>query len=109
MMYSVFHFLMRIAAYLYYKKYDICKLKLPKNQAVIIISNHGNSFMDAILIAIALKRKIHFLTRADVFNKPWKRWFLRNINMMPVYRIRDGREALLNNNLIFEKCRSVLA
>jgi 1-acyl-sn-glycerol-3-phosphate acyltransferase len=77
-------------------------------QPLIICANHGNSFMDAILIAITFKRKIHFLARADVFNTPLKRWFLGKINMMPIYRIRDGRAALQNNDLIFKQCKEIL-
>ncbi len=64
--------------------------------------------MDAILIAISTKRELHFLVRSDVFNTPFKRWFFKQLNMMPIYRIRDGREALKINDSIFLKCRKVL-
>ncbi len=64
--------------------------------------------MDAILIAINSKRTLHFLVRADVFDTPFKRWFFGRLNMMPIYRIRDGREALKNNDSIFLKCRKIL-
>lgn len=64
--------------------------------------------MDAILMAIIFKRKLHFLARADAFNSRFKNWFLSKINMMPIYRIRDGREEVKNNNAIFDKCQKIL-
>lgn len=109
MYYSFFRFFLRIAVYLYFKKVYIHNLKtVPRKTPLILVSNHGNSFMDAILIAITLKREIHFLARADVFNSFWKRWFLEKINMMPIYRIRDGREDIKKNKSIFNKCKDIL-
>lgn len=109
MAYSFFRFLLRIAVHVYYKKVYIQSLNtVPHKTPLILISNHGNSFMDAILIAVILKRKIHFLARADVFNSSWKRWFLEKINMMPIYRIRDGREGIKNNESVFTKCNEIL-
>ncbi|HEX7367307.1 MAG TPA: 1-acyl-sn-glycerol-3-phosphate acyltransferase [Pelobium sp.] len=109
MVYQLFYYLVKLTCYFYFKKVRIYN---PQNIGVkkplIICANHGNSFMDAILIAINSKRTLHFLVRADVFNTPFKKWFFAQLNMMPIYRIRDGREALKNNESIFLKCRKVL-
>jgi 1-acyl-sn-glycerol-3-phosphate acyltransferase len=109
MTYFLFYHLFRIVAKLRFKSINLntgeyLNIKLP----LIIIANHGNSFLDAILLAVVFKRKLHFLARADVFNSKFKRWFLSKINMMPIYRIRDGREALKNNDLIFSQCDQIL-
>ena len=109
MLYNVFYYLLRFASFLYFRKIRLYQINnIPDKNPLIICSNHGNSFLDAILIAVLQKRKLHFLARADAFNTPFKRWFLAKINMMPIYRIRDGREELKNNNVIFEKCRQIL-
>ena len=109
MLYNVFYYLLKFASFLYFRKIRLYQTEnIPKENPLIICSNHGNSFLDAILIAVLQKRKLHFLARSDAFNTPFKRWFLAKINMMPIYRIRDGREELKNNNDIFEKCKQIL-
>ncbi|WP_026903575.1 1-acyl-sn-glycerol-3-phosphate acyltransferase [Pedobacter glucosidilyticus] len=109
MIYHIFHFIFSLVIKVYFKKIYTHGLKtIPQNQAFIICSNHGNSLLDAILLAVLLPRKIHFLARADVFNSPIKRWFLKRLNMMPVYRLRDGREALIHNHEVFDACAALL-
>lgn len=109
MIYRLFYYLIKFTCYFYFKRtrvYNPQNIDLKK--PLIICANHGNSFMDAILIAVNSKRTLHFLVRADVFNAPLKRWFFGQLNMMPIYRIRDGREALKNNDRVFLKCKKVL-
>ena len=109
MTYFFFYWLLKITCHLYFRKIKIYDYEnVSPNKPLIICANHGNSFMDAILMAIIFKRKLHFLARADAFNTPFKRWFLGKINMMPVYRIRDGREVLKNNDAIFDRCQQIL-
>ncbi|HET8828400.1 MAG TPA: 1-acyl-sn-glycerol-3-phosphate acyltransferase, partial [Pelobium sp.] len=109
MVYRIFYYLIKFTCYFYFKKVRIYNQEnLNNKNPLIICANHGNSFMDAILIAINTKKKLHFLVRADVFNTPFKRWFFRQLNMMPIYRIRDGREAIKKNDNVFLKCRKIL-
>ncbi len=109
MTYFFFYWLLKFTAKLYFKKIRMYDYEnVSPNKPLIICANHGNSFMDAILMAVIFKRNLHFLARADVFNTPFKRWFLGKINMMPVYRIRDGREVLKNNDAIFDRCQQIL-
>jgi 1-acyl-sn-glycerol-3-phosphate acyltransferase len=109
MTYFFFYHLFRLVAKLRFKTINLSSEEhLYSQQPLIIVANHGNSFLDAILLAVIFKRKLHFLARADVFNTKFKRWFLGKLNMMPIYRIRDGREVLKNNDLIFNKCAQIL-
>jgi len=109
MTYFFFYWLLKITAKLYFKKIRVYDYEnVSPDKPLIICANHGNSFLDAILMAVIFKRDLHFLARADAFNTPFKRWFLGNINMMPVYRIRDGREILKNNDAIFNRCQQIL-
>lgn len=109
MLYHFFYYLLKLTTKLYFKRIRVYHPEhMDTHQPLIICANHGNSFMDAILLAVIFKRKLHFLARADAFNSPFKNWFLRKINMMPIYRIRDGREALKNNDEIFLKCQEIL-
>ena len=74
----------------------------------LLLANHPNSFLDALLIAVSYKRPLHFLARGDVFNRPWHRVLLRLLNMYPVYRIREGRQHVHLNRTTFQFSNEVL-
>jgi len=74
----------------------------------LLVANHPDSFLDALLIAVAYKRPLHFLARGDVFNRPWHRALLRLLNMYPVYRIREGRQHVHLNRTSFQFSNEVL-
>lgn len=80
---------------------------LPKDGALFFAPNHQGAFMDAVLTAVFPSQSIHFLTRADIFNKRSLPW-LRSLNMMPIYRIRDGYGSLSQNDAVFETCFKIL-
>lgn len=81
---------------------------IPASGPVIFTVNHQNAFLDALLVATSNQRHTHFLVRADVFRFRLIRMFFSSLNMMPIYRIRDGRHSLINNHEIFEQCIAVL-
>jgi len=82
---------------------------IPKKGAVLFVSNHKNALLDALLIATITKRNIHFLTRASAFKIRFIKWLLSTVNMMPIYRMRDGKETLAKNEEIFNKCFDILS
>ena len=82
---------------------------VPKQGAVLMVSNHNNALIDALLIATKSGRFSYFLTRASVFKKPLANTILRGLNMLPVYRIRDGWHTISNNNSIFTTCSRLLS
>ncbi|WP_326282676.1 1-acyl-sn-glycerol-3-phosphate acyltransferase [Tamlana sp. 2201CG12-4] len=95
--------------FFYFKRIAIYNIQnIPKNKPVLLLSNHQNALLDALLIAVKGERFSYFLTRASVFKHAFVASFLKSLQMLPVYRIRDGREHLSNNNLIFEKCATLL-
>ncbi|MBW3545567.1 MAG: lysophospholipid acyltransferase family protein [Bacteroidetes bacterium] len=82
--------------------------KIPKEGAIIFAPNHQGAFMDAMLVGAYSKRPVSFLTRADVF-KNWAIPFLKSLNMMPIYRIRDGVQSLSQNDAVFQACFELLS
>ena len=78
------------------------KLLLNQKGPLLIIANHPNSFLDAIIIGSRYNRRIHFLARGDVFTKKHHRFLLGLLNMIPVYRIREGKEFLHLNQYTFD-------
>ena len=47
------------------------KKNIPDGEPVILIANHSASFLDAMLLAVQLKRHVHFYARSDIFRKDW--------------------------------------
>ena len=93
----------------YYRKIrSIGREKIPKKTPVMFIPNHQNSFMDALLVVSTNWKYTFFLTRAQAFSSAFMRWFLEYLNMLPVYRVRDGISSVTKNNAIFGRCIRML-
>jgi 1-acyl-sn-glycerol-3-phosphate acyltransferase len=78
------------------------------NQPKIIASNHPNSFFDAIVIAVKYPQPIYFLARGDAFKKPLVAKFLTALQLVPIYRLSEGKSNLIKNKDTFQKCISLL-
>ena len=79
------------------------KYLLKAKGPLLIIANHPNSFLDAIIIGAQYKRRIYFLARGDAFKKRHHRFFLGLLNMIPIYRLREGKENLHLNEFAFNE------
>lgn len=100
---------LRIGLFFYFKKIQVVHLeKIPKNGPLLLLSNHQNALLDALLIATKSGRFSYFLTRAAVFKKPMVNKLLRSLRMLPVYRVRDGWNTITNNDSIFNTCSELL-
>lgn len=100
---------MRLGFTFYFKKIMISGVKnIPEKKAVLFVANHQNALIDPLLIGAMTPRELNFLTRADVFDKPFVRALLSTVNMLPIYRIRDGMTNLSKNEEVFDKCRNIL-
>ena len=77
------------------------KFLLNTKGSLLIIANHPNSFLDAIIIGSRYNRPIHFLARGDMFSKKHHRFLLKLLNMIPVYRQIEGKELLHLNEYAF--------
>ena len=109
LLYHIVKYTCRIGFPLYFGKIEINgQQHIPKHNPFILAPNHQNAFMDAVLAAVFIDKPLHFLTRSDVFVPPYDR-ILRSLNMMPVYRIRDGYEKLKKNKETFDHCDKVLS
>jgi 1-acyl-sn-glycerol-3-phosphate acyltransferase len=84
------------------------KYLLKTSGPLLIIANHPNSFLDAIIIGSRYNRRIHFLARGDVFTKRHHRFLLSLLNMIPVYRLREGKQFLHLNEYAFVESARLL-
>ena len=102
-------FWVKLAIKLFYRRIEIHGYDdYPSDGPVLLAPNHQNAFMDALIPAVFAPRPIHFLVRADVFKSRFARAFFNSLNMMPVYRQRDGMSNLAKNEEVFEDCFKIL-
>ena len=83
------------------------KVYVPKKGAVLFMVNHPNGLLDPLVVAVNNPRILHFLVQAAIFKNPTIKKILGTLNLMPVYRIRDGIRKLDQNQAIFERCFSI--
>jgi hypothetical protein len=74
----------------------------------IIASNHPNSFFDAIVLAVNYPKPIYFLARGDAFKKPLVAAFLKSLQLIPIYRLSEGKSNLIKNEDTFKRCLALL-
>ncbi|WP_025764115.1 1-acyl-sn-glycerol-3-phosphate acyltransferase [Dyadobacter tibetensis] len=93
MVYYISRFLIRLALPIFLKKLTVNgHKKLDARKPYLLASNHPDSFYDALVIGAVMQQPIHTLARGDVFRKPSVAFWLRQINLIPVFRGSEGRE-----------------
>lgn len=99
----------RFAFWLTHKRVVVTgRNQIPKGKPVIFAANHQNALMDPLAVACTNSFQTLWLARADIFKSKAAQSFLKYIKMLPVYRIRDGKENLSNNEHIFGQVIHVL-
>ncbi len=86
----------------HYRHQVIGKEHIPENEAVIFAANHQNAPMDAFNIICNCGKNPYFATRGDLFKKPILKKILLSLKMYPVFRLRDGRENMKQNEDAFD-------
>ncbi len=101
--------LLRFGFWLYYKRVHVMHIEnVPDNVPALLVANHPNSFMDALVIGSYLKRPTHFLARGDAFNNRVLAKIFHAYHMLPVYRISEGKENVEKNFETFDVSYEVL-
>ncbi len=107
------YYLLRILVWLGLKIYcrsirinqpDLLQFRGP----LILACNHPNAFLDAIILGSLFHQPVHFLARGDAFRNPVIRKFLNALQLIPVYRLTEGKEYLNLNEASFDKCQQIL-
>lgn len=100
----LYYLLSRIAFFflrIYYGKITIVgRQNVPKGDIPLIFApNHKNGLMDPLLVLFSFsKDQIVFMANSQLFVNDEKfAKFLRFIKMLPVFRMRDGYDQLMNN------------
>ncbi len=82
--------------------------KIPDNKPIIFAPNHQNALSDPLAILLYTRFQPVWLARADIFKSKFISALLRFMKIMPVYRLRDGKENLSKNDKTFADSIKVL-
>lgn len=86
----------------------IGKDKIPRYKPILFAPNHQNALSDPMAILLNTKYQPVWLARADIFKNKTVILILRFLKIMPVYRLRDGKENLAKNDETFANSIKVL-
>ena len=105
--YFYFRLFIRLVLKLYFRKIKVeGRENVPSETPLIVVANHQNALLDPLLVGSFIPRSLHYLARSDVFTKKTIP-FLKLLQMIPIYRIRDGYSKLSLNDLVFDQCKSI--
>jgi len=94
---------------LYYRRITVIGAeKIPSGTPVIFAPNHQNALMDAFAVMFPIHKQVVFMARADIFKKPFIAKILNSLQILPIYRIRDGYGELGRNQEVFDRTVDVL-
>ncbi len=99
----------QFADWLIYNKVVVNGLEnIPKNKPIIFSPNHQNALSDPMAILLNTRFQPVWLARADIFKNKTAAAILKFLKIMPVYRMRDGKENLSKNDETFSDSVKVL-
>ncbi|PQJ69565.1 lysophospholipid acyltransferase family protein [Polaribacter butkevichii] len=101
-------FYVQLGLFFYTKKIKIIGLKnVPKKGAVLFAVNHPNGLIDPLIVTTNNPRASYFLVKAAAFKNPIIEKILNSLNLIPIYRMRDGIDQLAKNEEVFNKCYNI--
>jgi len=107
--YEIIRTYVRFALWLTHKRITVTgQHLLPDGKPIIFAANHQNALMDPLAVACTNRFQTMWLARADIFKSKTASSFLKYLKLLPVYRIRDGKDNLSNNELIFAQVARLL-
>jgi 1-acyl-sn-glycerol-3-phosphate acyltransferase len=102
--------LMWLTFKIFFRRIDVVGLdKLQKANPSILIANHPASFLDAMVLAVFLRRSLYFYVRGDIFSHPLAYRVLTMLHMIPIYSREHGTENLERNKRTFDRGRKLLS
>jgi 1-acyl-sn-glycerol-3-phosphate acyltransferase len=106
-LYEIFRFILVFGLRLFHKKFRVVGYENLKGSEIptIVVGNHQNALLDPILCCSVITQQLHWLTRSDVFKAGFVSFFLKKVNMLPVYREKDNVADIRDRNeAIFQEC-----
>lgn len=99
MLYTIARPIARYVLGYYFRHIDITGLEhIPASGPVILAANHPTAFIEPCLLACYQNRRLWFLARGNLFKNRLATTALNGLNILPVYRIKDGGYGKLKDN-----------
>lgn len=106
--YRVIRVLVRITCWFMFSRIEVRGMdRVSWDQPCVVSPNHQNAFLDALLVGAFAPVKMSYLSRASAFGSRFD-WVLDALQMVPIYRRRDGFGTLMRNKKIFAEQREKL-
>lgn len=92
MLYAALHWASRIALRWYYREVTIEGLELvPRTAPLLVVANHPNQLVDAMLVGTSLQRDVLFTGKAILLDNPALAVVMRRLPFVPLKRAHDER------------------
>jgi glycerol-3-phosphate O-acyltransferase/dihydroxyacetone phosphate acyltransferase len=110
-LYQLLKIIMRLSLRLFYPHIRIHGAdRLSLHGPTLLVSNHPNTLMDALIIASLVNRQVYFLANAGMFRYRFTRWFFSKTWSIPIKRSTDDTgKQVINNEDSFAMCYQHLA
>ncbi|MEM1319291.1 MAG: 1-acyl-sn-glycerol-3-phosphate acyltransferase [Bacteroidota bacterium] len=112
-LYGFYHslkLLVRIVFKLFFSKTTIINpgpLKI--DRPTILVSNHPNTLLDPLNVAVRADTIVFFLANASLFKTPMANWFLNGTYVIPIERPQDVGGKMVKNEANFARCDEFLS
>lgn len=93
LLYDLAHAIFFVLFKLFFGYRIIGRENVPAEGPVILASNHA-SFLDPPFVGTGVWRRVNFVAKEELFNKPWKKFILTRWKAMPIRREQLDKAAL---------------
>ena len=111
MLYHTLRAASRVALHWYYSDVIVQgRERVPRTGPVLIVANHPNALVDALLVGTTIDRRVLLTAKATLFGNPALAALLSTVGVVPLRRARDeptGGQA--RNELAFQRVTDALA
>lgn len=100
--------LARLALRGFYRRVEVVGVEhVPRDVPLLVVANHFNALLDAVLLMHALGRLPRFVAKAALWRPVWARPLLWLAGMVPVQRRQDGGDTTANHGMFSSTAREL--
>ena len=102
--------LARLALRGFYRRVEVVGAEhVPRDVPLLVVANHFNALLDAVLVMHALGRLPRFVAKAALWRPVWARPLLWLAGMVPVQRRQDGGDTAANHGMFTSTAQELAA